>query len=275
MGAGRKKISSLDKSLELVLRSKNRQIMLSQLHLEKDLDGFFQGKDVVQVITPTREMFGAVLSPVNDSTSNFYLTPVVERPKLKVGDSLLLLFQSQRQSTLSQASLQAVVGNRLKITSVDPRLNIRYKTRMRVLWDVVSDEGVQRLNQREITLAREESEVNDASNGEEYTSRVRDFAHEQDRREVPRSEFLFSSSLAPGLMTDLSLGGMCIMTKSPERVQKLRENAFILVDCCVPHLDCDYRIQLIAVARHIRDWGLASSIHCMFVERLRVDQLFV
>jgi hypothetical protein len=247
--------------------------MLSQLLWDKEFEAFMQGREPVQIITPSRQIFLATMVSLADSPKECILTPLADQPKLEPGDSLLLLFQYQGQTAVSQASFKCYSGGSLRVHSVDPRENIRFKTRLRVRWDAISDESFARLNERAITFAREECEVRTAD-GESF-SLVRDHAQDSDGREISAPDLLLSPSMTQGLMTDISLGGTCILVKSRERLEKVSANMFIVMECVIPHFERDYRFELVGVVRRVCDWGLISGLHCMFVERLRVDQLFV
>jgi hypothetical protein len=275
MVASKKKISSLSSGLDLVFRSKNRQVMLSQIHKDRDFEVFTRGREQVQVITSEKEMFSATMVQAGESLDEFLLTPVLERSPVRVGETLLLLFQSQRQTALAQASVKAVIGRKLRVISVDPRSTIRYKTRMRVMWDLLGDSAYASLGRKALTLVREENEITKGVISSSSFALVRDFVRDIEGNETPRAELLMNSVMEPALMTDLSVGGFCMLTKDSPRIKKLRDNVLLLMECSIPHIDRDYHVELVAAARHIRTLGSASVVHCMFVEPLRIDQIFV
>lgn len=273
MQVASRRVVMLSDSVDMILRSKNRQIMLSQIHADREFGVFLHGQEAVQVITPSRKIFLATMTPLGDAPGEYILTPVADRPKLEQGDSLLLLFQYNGQTAISQASFKSGIGSSIRVTSVDPRENIRYRTKVRVRWDVINNESFERLSNKEITFAREECEVKVGD--VETISLIRDHAQDFEGREVSAPDLLFSPSMAHGLMTDISLGGTCIMVKSNERLDAAKTNMFVMIECVIPHFERDYRFELVGVVRRVRDWGLTTALHCMFVERLRADQLFV
>jgi hypothetical protein len=264
----------LDDSVNLIFRSKNRQIMLSRIHEFRHFSPFYSGREPVQVITSNKTMFLANMHAVEGDNKLFFLDATSERPPLREGDGILLLFQAGRETALSQAVVDGVFGSRVRVNAIDPRTNIRYKTRMRVKWNVVSDECYNRFCQKTIGLSREISipeSMNDVKDIGKFL--ICDTICELDGTPSSGGKNYFSEHPLNGLCADLSMGGFCMLTENTDVVQKAQENLFVIAEFPMPHVSHDFLLRVAAVVRHIRRLPDRSVVHCMFLERL-VPEVF-
>jgi hypothetical protein len=212
------------------------------------------------------------MQEVDNSRKQFILDPIGERPALKQGEAILILFQAGRETALSQATVSAIFGGKVRINAVDPRTNIRYKTRMRVLWNAVNIDCFERFSQRELTVARHVSIPKSLFQVPDKGSYlVRDVVCELDGTSVPFGSVVASIAPEPGLLIDLSLGGACMMVEAGDAIDEARENLFVFVTIPMPHIRFDFSMQLLTVVRHIRKMDEGAMVHCMFVERLEPE----
>jgi hypothetical protein len=184
------------------------------------------------------------------------------------------LFQAGRETALSQAVVDGVFGSRVRVNAIDPRANIRYKTRMRVKWDVVSDDCYNRFCQKTLGISREISIPESMfahQKGEHFL--ICDTICEPDGIPSLADQAHYSKSPLNGLCTDLSMGGFCMLTENSDAIQKAQENLFIIVKFLMPHVHNEFSLRVGAVVRHIRKLPEKCVVHCMFLERL-VPEIF-
>ncbi len=264
----------LDDSVSMIFRSKNRQIMLSRIHEFRQFSPFYSGKEAVQVIAPNKSVFLASMQPIENDSKRFFLDALGERPALKDGEGLLLLFQAGRETALSQAVVDGIFGSRIRINAIDPRINIRYKTRMRIWWNVVSDDCYNRFCQKTLGLVREVTIPESyfvAPKTHSYT--ICDTICEPDGSPSLADKKFHASVAQHGLCVDLSMGGFCMLTDNDDIVTKAQENLFLIVELPMPHVHHDFALRVGAVVRHIRRLPDKCVVHCMFLERL-VPEIF-
>ena len=270
-------VKSLDNSLNMILKSKNRQFMLSQIRTYSQFTDYLTGQSTVQAITATRGIFTAILSPHGEDGTCFTLTPQEPRPTIQVGEPLLLLFQSDSDAAISQATVTALMGLKVRVSSVDPRSNFRYKTRMRTRWYPLTEECWNKFNERKWTIVRQHcAPQNDSRKPPSSEYLIREFAMEIGSNTLYATTIHGDANTAPaGLLVDLSLGGFCMMTANDELTASLKSNFFFYIEIPLPHVVHDYKIGLFAVVRQVRLCESWAVLHCMFIDRLPTDTLIL
>ncbi len=276
MNIKKEELQRLDHGLNAIFRSKNNQIMLSRIHEHRDFSALAYGQEPVQVITPNRKMFTSLLTPANETNTEYLLTPINERPPVRVEDSLLILFQSQGQSALSQAQVVALLGAKVRVSAVDPRVNIRYKTRIAIRWRCISTLCREQLQSQTWTLLRKRAFPESFLKPVEGVSTlVDDFISKDGTNPLAASDGIWESDLMKGLIVDLSVGGFCILTSETKHFDAVKSNIFIEVQALLPHVSNDYAVSFVIAVRHVRAWKNVWALHCMYVEPLAPEVLVI
>lgn len=262
-------ILRLDEGLNMIFRSKNQQIMLSKIHEYRDFTSLIRGEEPVQIITPQRKMFTAYLEQCSESHNDYFVTPVGERPVVSNEDALLILFQAQRQTALSQAQVVSVMGLKFRISAVDPRKKIRYKTRMAVEWQPVSANCLQQLRSGAWTVVRKrEPNQKFFEPTKETEHLVREFISSDGTNSCSAPD-LFDGVPARGLMVDLSEGGFCFLSSDAANTDLVKNNILISIRLVLPHVVNNYVVEAIAAVRHVRKWEMSRHITACLLSRFQ------
>jgi len=262
---------NLDHNIDLVFKSSNRQIMLSKISEDQNFLHFLHGKRSVQVISPSREIFNAKIETVPDVANNFLLAPEDRMVSISKGDRVIVLFNLPRgTAAISQANVLGFKEGKIEIAALDPRLNLRVKTRSPAAIWTFNHELFEKFRSKRAWAKRvieyKSPGIHEDPNG------VTDFLVMPPHDTLEFKTFLANHTdkvaAFPGLLTDISTGGCCIYVQRTMPLEKLQEYVFTFIEFSLPTLERATPVRVLCAVRHIRQNDKWLSLHCMFLEAL-------
>lgn len=264
---------TLDANLDLIFRSSNKQYMLSRLADDPKYHTFFKGNSLVQILTPSKESFLARFEAKQNYTNHFNLfAQKMPSTSFYLKDTLILIFQFGDVVSVSQATVRDIIGTRILVEAVDPRVDPRIKTRIVIEVMPITSELLNQLKEKKISIKRV-TEVESTLQGEDPLC-CKDLLALSPSDTVDPKLYL-SNYVKPSqaMMADISAGGCCLYVPKDLPLQNLKDLIFIYTNINIPSLGKEVTIRIFCAIRQTRQVEKYNVLHCKFIEAIPKEML--
>ncbi len=250
-----------------MLKPEKRQLMLEKFCRAEEYVRFFDGKQIVQVYTSTKETLeGTLAIKAYDRVVFTCLSPSM--PTIDKGSLLLVVPQTNPHIVLVQATADAVVDNCVMLASVDPRRRARYRTRMVAQFFAVGRPWYDHIKDHSARVFRMD-ENRKSKLGDSYVSRVCDRVEDYAKVAHDGAQYIGKGRIPMKcLIADISEGGCCLYMPKELGVETVAETKLIFLTMDMPHPTKQLEVKVFASVRSMRLFGDHVVLHCMYVEPL-------